>query len=151
MHPKFDDFLENIVNLEDEQKEEIGRTALKDIYKRLHEREDCSREECAQWVIDITKLFVSADKKTAIKEYEFFKNVTGINLTNDEFYNATNHGSDKDFVNKMILRINDLYPETRQAILVYAAALTSSDDSIVGGEIDLFEELTKDDDFEDDN
>ena len=151
MHPKFDDFLENIVNLEDEQKEEIGRTALKDIYKRLHEREDCSREECAQWVIDITKLFVSADKKTAIKEYEFFKNVTGIDLTSDEFYNATNHGSDEEFVRKMIIRFKDLYKETRQAILVYAAALTSSDDSIIGGEIDLFEQLTEDDDFEDDD
>lgn len=151
MTEELDKMLTDIVNMEDEEKVEIGKQGLKGIYIQLHEEEDYSREEAADFVIDLTKLFVSADRKTASKEYEFFKNVTNANITNDEFFVATNHGSNEKFVKAMFDRISSFGRNTRKAILLYAMALCSSDDHIIGEEIDLIEKISdcdaEDDDF----
>ena len=141
MTEELDKMLTDIVNMDDFEKVEIGRKGLRAIYIQLHEEEDYSRQEAAEFVIDLTKLFVSADKKTANKEYEFFTKVTNADITNDEFFAATNYGSNTKFVDAMMARIFNFEEKTRKAITLYAIALCASDDCISEEEVDLIEQI----------
>lgn len=141
MTEELDKLLTDIVNMDDFEKVEIGRKGLRAIYIQLHEEEDYSRQEAAEFVVDLTKLFVSADKKTASLEYEFFTKVTNVDITNDEFFKATNYGSNTKFVDGMMARIFNFEEKTRKAIALYAIALCASDDCISEQEVDLIEQI----------
>ena len=141
MTEELDKLLTDIVNMDDFEKVEIGRKGLRAIYIQLHEEEDYSRQEAAEFVVDLTKLFVSADKKTASLEYEFFTKVTNVDITNDEFFSATNYGSNTKFVDAMMARIFNFEEKTRKAIALYAIALCASDDCISEEEVDLIEQI----------
>ena len=97
MSNAFNDFLRNVLNLEPQKKVELAHSALAAFIDGL-KKAGRSDEEISAAIMNLTKLFVSADRTFVADEYSFFRAVTGIDVDVETFYNVTNGGSAQDFV-----------------------------------------------------
>ena len=145
MTDKMDRMLTKIVNMSDEQKIHIGRRASKDLLRYLR-NDDYSDDEIMDWIKDLSKLIICADHKVVQKEYEWFCNVTRMDLTDVEFFDAVKDGDNKSFVKRMLIRIQDLPDRTRKAMVMFCSALASSDDIINADEIDMLSKIEPNED-----
>lgn len=121
--------LQEIVNMSDEDKVNLGKDALSRFVKGLMEG-GIEKKDISDYIIALTKLFVSSDRKCSAEEYSFFRAVTGLELSSEDFYNMTNGGSDPDFIKASFKFLSILTPEDRTAAIVYGSALISCDDSV---------------------
>ena len=126
MGTKFDDFLAHSINLKPEEKISIARGAINVINDNL-DKMGCDDDNKAQFILNLTKLFISADKELNGTEYSFFKAVTGTSASFDEFYEATNQGSDPKFVDATIDILQKLGSETAEAAFSYGMMIMSCD------------------------
>ena len=145
MTEKMDRMLTKIVNMSDEQKIHIGRRASRELLRYLR-NDDYSDDEIMDWIKDLSKLIICADHKVVQKEYEWFCNVTRMDLTDVEFFDAVKDGDNKSFVKRMLIRIQDLPDRTRKAMVMFCSALAASDDIINADEIDMLSKIEPNED-----
>ena len=125
----FRDFLSNTLNLSPEDKVSIAKSALVKMINYF-ESMDASSENINKILINFTRLFVSSDVKTVRDEYSFFRAVTGIDITTDEFYEMTNSGADPKFVDATLEFVSNFPKEVIEAFLTYGMMIMSCDDNI---------------------
>ena len=136
------DFLQSIIDLEFEEKVELGRDALASILNNLPSY-NVSEENISAFAFAATKLFVSADLDCNQSEYDFFRAVTGIDIEPRDFYDLTNEGRDKQFVSDFMDLIKELTYEDRKHLIMYGVALLSCDNVLKVDEIKLIDMIFK--------
>ena len=72
MNKEVERIMHEVVNLEDAERAKLGRQALERLYHNLR-KQDYHKDRIANIVINLTRMYVSADKDCAVKEYGFFK------------------------------------------------------------------------------
>lgn len=92
-------------------------------------------------VLNLTKLFVSADSNCSPHEWSFFKAVTGIEISYEDFYNLTNGGRDPKFIQEAIEFLGSLDDETRDAAITFGIAMLASDLTYAESEIEIIEKM----------
>ena len=132
--------IDDAVSLSVIERTGIANEALGRIIAALKEA-DNSTETISEFIIAITKLFVSADKSCDQEEYELFCNATGIPFTADEFYALTDYGANEEFVSNLLRVIAPLTPDVRNAICVYGIMLLSSDRKVNSQEVKIMERV----------
>ena len=136
----FNYFLRNVLNLEPQEKVNLAQGALGEFISGL-KKAGRSDEEISSAIMNLTKLFISADRKFTADEYSFFRAVTGIDVDPETFYNLTNGGAAQDFVEASFAFFRSLDKETRDAGFMYGVAVMSCDDNIDFSESDLIKEI----------
>lgn len=133
-------FLSSTLNLSPKDKVSIAKTSLVKMIEYL-ESMDAPQENINKILINFTRLFVSSDAKTVGDEYSFFKAVTGIDITPNEFYEMTNNGSDPKFVDATLEFVSNFPKEVIEAFLTYGMMIMSCDDNINYQESDLIKRI----------
>ena len=134
------DFLNHTLNLSPEDKVSIARSSLRTIVDYI-KKLDATNEEITGVIIGFTRLFVSSDVRTVKDEYSFYKAVTGSEVTPDQFYKLTNHGSDPEFVDATLKFVAKFPSEIIEAFLTYGMMVMACDDNINYQESDLIKRI----------
>ena len=109
---------------------------LWNIYHGLRERGD-TIYRINQTIVGLFRLFVSADLDASQPEYLFFKEVTGIDYTNDLFYKFTNHGRGEKFIADTMKWLESLNIDLYSAVFTFGVYLMISDGPLHKDEIKL--------------
>ena len=131
---------QEILNMDEEERLGLGSESLRKMINGLKGLE-LNGEEITNLILNLTKLFVSADGRCSQEEYEFFVKVTGIKLSTDEFFDMTNYGKDEEFANGLVelMRAADL--DTRTATVLFGIALMSHNGQLSSDELKLIDSL----------
>ena len=136
----FRDFLSRTVNLKPEEKVAIAKGALNKLIE-FFQYANIQDEHAIGFMLDLTKLFISADVKLAQDEYDFFVAVTDVDIEPQKFYDITNGGADQEFVNKMLDLIESLPNDAREAAVTYGIMVMACDETIDYAESELIQRL----------
>ena len=129
-----------ITQMNEEAKRAMAISSLMNLKEGLEEG-GILKEDIPGVIRDFTKLLVSADRVCDDREADFFRAVTGIEITNKEFFDMTNGGADDDFVEEAFELIDLLDEHDRTALVCYAAALLSYDKSFKVSEFSLLDRI----------
>ena len=132
--------LEKIAAGSHEQRVAFGKQYLGQFVNGLRQGK-LNDEQITGCIIAFTKLFISADKSCDYEEYELFRDITGIDSDYDSFYEATNGGSNEQFVRSSLEFVSILTNEDKSALLCYAAALLGADGVVKDSELALYERV----------
>ena len=132
--------LQNLLDASDEEKQEYGSEGYNLLTMYLSQV-GIEGKDFDDFILEITKLFVSADRSCHIKELFYFEHVTNKTYAPKEFYNITNGGADPSFVRYMLLKLYkfDKYP--LGYLLQYVAGLIASDEEISTKELKLYDTI----------
>lgn len=138
MNKSLEELLDAALGLSYEEKVELGKKCLRS-FEMAAEEKGLDEEQISEFVVEATKLFVSADLDCGIKEFQFFKDVTGIkDVTYDEFYDGTNNGADDDFIEYFFNKCHELGNEGENGLVGYGLALLTVDRQLKDSEVKLF-------------
>ena len=140
MTDEFKQTLQEIVNLSDEQKYELGKDSLNRFLNGLV-KGGIAKDKLQDIIFAFVKFFVSADRSCTTGEYNFFRAVTGIDISTDDFFNLTNGGAAEDYQKAAYEFASILNHEDKVALAVFGAALLSSDDTITMEEAEMLDRL----------
>ena len=99
--------------------------------------EGLSFEESMNFLCSLTKLFVSVDRSCAQGEYDLFVEITGYEMSNDQFYEMTNYGGNQDYV-QAVLELVHLMPEdVKYAVAIFGLCMCSADHEITDAEQEM--------------
>lgn len=132
--------VEKILHLSFEEKVEIGRDSLRKLMKGLMEG-GLTKEETSNVIWNLLRLFVSADKRCSNAEFELFKAITGMEISEDEFYDRTNGGADEEYIKDSLEFIDILTKDDAIAAIYFGVIVMSSDGIIAKGEYDLIDRI----------
>lgn len=132
--------LQDIVNLSDEQKYDLGKDSLNKFLNGLARR-GIPKDQLPGILFGFVKFFVTADGKTTNGEYDFFVHVTGINVPPQEFARFAAEGDLAELQASAYNFASMLNDEDREALALFGAALLSADDTITQEEADMIDRL----------
>lgn len=118
--------LDEILKASPEEKVKLGEEALNKFHISLT-KNGVNGETIAKIIVNLTRFFVSADSNCSSYEHSYFRAVSGIELSYDEFYKLTNGGRDPKFIDDTLKFLNGLDEEARSAAITYGIAMLSSD------------------------
>ena len=140
MNEELKDYLQSILDLSFDEKVQLGKESLAEFANGLSNY-GATDEEVVAFILGFTKLFVSADLSCNREEYCFFRAVTGIEMSTDEFFDMTNHGRDESFLDAVGDALRALTYEQKRGIVIYGIALLSCDNVLKVDEIKLVEAI----------
>lgn len=140
MNPVIEKTLKEVASYSFERKVATGKDALYHLVNGLRAGH-LKDEEIKNLLVSFAKLFVSADKDCSREEYELFKAILEIDITYDDFYIATNGGSNIEFVERMFEFIKVLDQNDRIALLVYGACIVCANGEITLQEAALIDRI----------
>ena len=118
--------LKKVVDATPEQRINMGKENLHSLMLGLKDY-GFSEKEITVIVMNLTRLFVSADLSCSEPEYVFFCAVTGAKVTREYFFEMTNNGRDPKFVEDTLDFLGQFYEKEKIAALMYGVALMCSD------------------------
>lgn len=131
---------QEILNMDENERLGLGNEALRRMHNGFKEL-GLNNSEATNLILNLTKLFVSADARCSEEEYKFFVKVTGIEISRDEFFEMTNYGKDADFANGLIELMSNADNDTRTAAVLYGIALMSHNGQLTSDELKLIDSL----------
>ena len=114
--------------------------------RRYFRQGNISDENWGIYNRSIWRLFVSADKRVRPDEYNLFIYTVGYKeeeFSKSDFYEATNHGSDPDFVQWFIRETRKFPTEIRYAVCNIGLCIMGVDEDVSDSEVELLEKLLK--------
>ena len=127
MNSSLKELFDQTFNLPPKDKGEIARQAMFEINQYL-ESINCTEEQIAMFIANLTRLFVAIDTRTVEDEYDFFLAVTRANITPSYFVQMVEDGSEPKFVNDTINLIKTFDHDARVSVLTYGMMFMSCDD-----------------------
>ena len=94
------------------------------------EKKGFSNEDQMILFASLARFFVSADRSCDEGEYRLFIDMTGFSLSRQEFFDLTNNGLQRDFVENLLGFMHTLSEDARSAAAIFGLALASSDGHI---------------------
>lgn len=140
MDAKLLDMCQEILDSSPDEKVGLGKKALAEAIKGF-KRLGCSDKQISDLIIQTTRLFVSADGSCGAAEYNLFRTITGMDISKDDFYDMTNRGLDPEFVNAYVELMREADKDTRIAVILYGAAVMTSDNTLTVAEQKLIDKL----------
>ena len=131
------DLMQDVVNLEFDEKVTLGKKALNDSIS-IFKRHDVSDDNIAGLIFALIKLFVSSDRKCSETECKLVNAITDLGISYDDFYEMTNNGSDPKFVNDFDDLLDTLDDEEKYPICIFGLCILTADDKITPVEQQLF-------------
>ena len=131
---------QEILNQTDEERLSLGREAFENMVRGFHEL-GLNSEKTVNLIQNLTKLFVSADGRCNLPEYDFYRAVTGSNISKDDFFDMTNYGKDEEFVNATCELMRHADRQTRTATILFGLALMCHDGTLKADEQILIDKL----------
>lgn len=133
MATELDGIINDILKMDIAERVAFGQKALKIFCRGLHEG-GLDDDHIRQAIANFTKLFVSADRHCHGDEYSYFKAITGLDISPENFYKMTNNGADPKFIDASLECVNILRSNDRMAVALYGAALLACDDKVTDDE-----------------
>ena len=127
------DVFQKFLSLSHEERVDAARGAAAQICD-FCEKQGLSNEETVSFFCNVTKLFVSVDRSCEQGEYVLFNDITGFQLSTDEFFKMTNYGSNSEFVQSMLECIKAMDEDTRYAVAVFGGCICSADGEMTDDE-----------------
>ena len=123
------DIFQEFLGFSHSKRVEMGKAAAGEI---VHQCQSAGAEDkdIVGFLCNLTKLFVSADRSCAQGEYELFFDVTGFNLEPQQFFDMTNNGASKDFINYMYETIACFPKDGKEACCVFGLCICSADGEV---------------------
>ena len=137
---EFTDFLSKVRRLPAEELVDLGRGALGKVIDGLQKAGHTDQEISAA-VMNLTKLFISADQSFNESEYSYWRAVTGVDIEPEELYVLTDGGKNKDFVDSSIEFFKSLDEETRGAAVMFGIAMLACDRNFDVEESELLQRI----------
>ena len=131
------EIMQEVVNLDFNEKVILGKNALSDIISTL-KKHDISDDNKASFIFALIKLFVSADKRCSEVERKLVNAIADLDISYDDFYEFTNNGADPKFVEEFDDLIDTLNDEEKNSICIFGLCILSADDTITAAEQQLF-------------
>ncbi len=132
------DLMQDVVNLEMEERINVGRKAVSDIVKVLENRGVKNTDEQLSFLFNLIKLFVSADRNCSNDELKLINGILSTNISYDDFYDLTNNGSNPEFVENFNDLIDVLTEDEKTSIILFGLCIIAADDEITASEQKLF-------------
>ena len=132
------EMMQEVVNLDHDDRIKLGKSALKDIITILENNGVKDDEKQLIFVLSLIKLFVSADKKCSKAELDLVNSILNSTLTYDEFYEMTNNGADPEFINELDDVVDSLTQEEKGAIVLFGLCIIAADEKITVEEQQIF-------------
>lgn len=123
---EFNDFLSKVRRLPAEDLVGLGREALGRTMAGL-EKAGHDDKEITAAVMNLTKLFISADQRFNESEYSYWRAVTGVDISAEDLYNITNGGKDEEFVQSSLEFFKSLDEETRSSAFMFGVCMLACD------------------------
>ncbi len=140
MGNELEDIYARILQLSAEEKVRLGKSAIEGLRISLS-RCGYEEKEAEQLIMDLTKMFVSGDRSCSGAEYRFYRDVTDSSLTFDEFFELTNRGASRDFVETCLDKYKLLDEEGKYSAALFASVLLGADNAMTRKENALLERL----------
>ena len=137
---EFRELYQQYVNQSHAQRVDIAQRAAGNVLVALKEG-GVEDDITFNFLTDLIKLFVSADKNCTEAECQLFNDVMGTSLSYEQFYNLTNGGSDPAFVQTMDEIIDSLPDDVKVDVCTFGLTIIAADDTITGAEQSLFEKI----------
>lgn len=123
------DIFQEFLSLSHAQRVERGRVSAGFLLSQL-EKEGFSDEDQLIVLASLARFFVSADRSCDEGEYKLFIDITGASLSRQEFFNLTNNGMQRDFVEKLLGFVHTLSEDGKTAAAIFGLAVCSADGEI---------------------
>ena len=137
---EFTDFLGKIRRLSAEELVNLGHDALNKTIDGL-KKAGFNDEQISAAVMNLTKLFISADQRFTEEEYSYWKAITGVDISAQDLFEATNGGKEVEFVKSGVAFVKSLDEETRTAAIMFGIAVLACDRSFDIEECELIQKL----------
>lgn len=138
---KIDELITKSKSFSRDERASIAKEAAEDLISILTDCE-MTTENITDFMINIFKMFVSADKKARDGEYFLFKDLFDLaNLTTDAFFEMTNYGADTEFVDAMNNFIDAIPPKAAIAVVTIGILIITSDREVSNDEIRLLNKI----------
>jgi hypothetical protein len=129
--------LEQVVNLPSEEKINLG----KEFYAKTMElclSKGIKYKKKSIFLKNLLHLFAHADNKLSNKEFKFIIEISGLEITKEEFQSLE---LDDEFIKELTNMIENLPLKDKSTIFFLGAIILSSDDTINYEEIKLIDKL----------
>lgn len=137
---EFNDFLGSVRRLPPEELVALGRNALARTMEGL-EKAGHDDKEITNAVMNLTKLFISADQQFNESEYSYWRAVTGVDISPEDLYNITNGGKNEEFVQASMEFFKSLDEETRASAFMFGVAMLACDRNFDVEESELIQQI----------
>ena len=128
------------LDLDDNSRVNIALNCGKEIISYLSSH-DWNADQRMAFIVNLFKLFVSADKSTGDAEYNFFKRVTGYDCSYDAYFDAVNYGSNSDFVATFDNFIDSMPNDLKYSTLTFGLCVMACDGKLTVTEQQLLDRL----------
>lgn len=132
--------LQTLLDASDKEREEYGREGYYLLAMYLSQV-GLKGKDFDNFILDLVKLFVSADRSCHAKELLYFEHVCNVFYEPKVFYELTNGGSAPNFVRHMLLWLYKLDKYALEYLLQFVAGLIASDDEITTNELKLYDTI----------
>ena len=123
------DVFEQFLALSHGERVQAGKRAASEILGYC-QSQGLNDKDSLAFFCSVTRLFVSVDRSCEQGEYDLFVDVTGFEISPQEFFELTNHGADPEFVKAMRELIASMSEEARTAVAVFGACICSADGDV---------------------
>ena len=137
---EFRELYQKYVNQSHEERVNVAQRAAANVLGALKDG-GIDDEITFNFLTNVIKLFVSADRNCTEAECRLFNDVMGTSLSYEQFYNLTNGGSDPEFVKAMDELIDSLPDDSKVDVCTFGLTIIAADDTITGAEQALFERI----------
>ena len=95
-------------------------------------------EQNAGLILMLIQLFVGADGRCSVEEYNHVCSICDLNMSYDAFYEAVKYGANPVFVSQMDQLIDSLPASCKLNICLFGLYILAADDIITDAERELF-------------
>ena len=134
------ELLQQFVNMEHAERVELGRQSMAALLNDLKSH-GIPSEKATEFVHLVVCVALSADRVTAAEEYRLFSDITGANLSYDEFYQITDISDLDGAIEQLDQLVDSMSEEGKNAALSLTLCFLASDDKITPEETRLFVKL----------
>ena len=136
----FQEMYDEVTHLDAQMRVEAGTRAFHEIW------DACTKKGMTDYAIScivtaVIKVAVSADRLASNEEHDLFNAIFNANQTYKQFYEMTNGGASKEFLESVDNILNDLPEEVREASCILALCFMCADGHVTGKEKAVFEKL----------
>lgn len=128
------------LDLDDQSRVNIALNCGKEIIAYLGNN-GWNADQRMNFIVNLFKLFISADKSTGDAEYNFFVKVTGINCSYDAYFKACDYGAASDFVTMCDNAIDSMPNDVKYSTLTFGLCIMACDGRLTVSEQQLLERL----------
>ncbi|MBP5404403.1 MAG: hypothetical protein J6Y74_00415 [Clostridia bacterium] len=132
-----DDLINKVGNMSNEDRVDLGNNCVAQLQSGFREM-GFDQEKIGFLMQNFIRLFVSADRKCSVAEYEFIKSIYNFGLSYDEFYDSTNGGADPEFITLMDQLADSMSEDMKTALCMFGLCILVSDHKITEEEFKLF-------------